>query len=229
LSHGLQFLAALTWSHSIDNRSNNWINYQPLLKGDSDFDVRENFQAALTYNLNPFGSRVARYFTNGWAFDLRAFARSATPVDVYGSAYVAEDGTQQYARPNLIPGLPLYVFGSRDTIPGGRKFNFSAFQSVTGALGNAPRNLLRGFNANEIDFAARREIMLGDKVRLQFRAETFNILNHPVFGAIYNTLTSGPTQFGQAYNTLNVALENENSLYEQGGPRSLQLAAKILF
>lgn len=229
LNHGLQFLASLTWSHSIDNRSNNWINYQPLLKGDSDFDVRENFQTALTYNVSPFGSPVVRHFTNGWAFDLRAYARSATPVDIYGAAYVAADGTQQYARPNLIPGVPLYVYGSRDTIPGGRDFNFNAFKSVSGTLGNAPRNLLHGFDANEIDFAARRDIDLGDKIHLQLRAEAFNILNHPVFGAIYNTLTSGPTQFGQAYNTLNVALKNQNSLYEQGGPRSLQLAAKVSF
>jgi len=229
LSHGLQFLASMTWSHSIDNRSNNWINYQPLLKGDSDFDVRENFQAALTYNLSPFGSSLARHFTNGWAFDLRAFARSATPVDVYGAAYVASDGTQQYARPNLIPGVPLYVSGPRDVIPGGREFNFNAFETVTGALGDAPRNLLRGFDANEIDIAARREILLGGKAKLQFRAEAFNILNHPVFGAIYNTLTSGSAQFGRAYNTLNIALTNQNSLYEQGGPRSLQLAAKISF
>jgi hypothetical protein len=229
LSHGLQFLASMTWSHSIDNRSNNWINYQPLLKGDSDFDVRMNFQAALTYNLSPFGSPLSRHFTNGWAFDLRTFARSATPVDVYGSAYVAADGTQQYARPNLISGVPLYVSGPRDVIPGGRKLNYSAFEGVTGALGNAPRNLLKGFDANEIDFGMRREFLLGAKVKLQFRAEAFNILNHPVFGTIYNTLTSGASQFGQAHNTLNIALTNQNSLYEQGGPRSLQLAAKISF
>jgi hypothetical protein len=161
--------------------------------------------------------------------DLRAFARSATPADVEGAAYVAADGTEQYARPNLVPGVPLYVFGPRAVIPGGREFNFNAFQSVTGALGNAPRNLLRGFDANEIDFAARRDVDLSENVRLELRAEAFNVLNHPVFGAIYNTLTSGPAQFGQAYNTLNVALENENSLYEQGGPRSLQLAAKVSF
>jgi hypothetical protein len=229
LSHGLQFLASMTWSHSIDNRSNNWINYQPLLKGDSDFDVRENFQAALTYSPNPIGSPFARHLTGGWAFDLRAFARSATPIDVYGAAYVAADGTQQYARPNLVPGVPLYVTGSRSAIPGGRKINFNAFEAVTGALGNAPRNMLRGFDANEIDFAVRREILIGEKAHIQFRAEAFNILNHPVFGAIYNTLTSGVTQFGQAYNTLNIALVNQNSLYAQGGPRSLQLAAKILF
>lgn len=229
LNHGLQFLASLTWSHSIDNRSNNWINYEPLLKGDSDFDVRENFEAALTYNLNPSGSRAIRHLTDGWAFDLRAYARSAVPVDVYGDLYVAADGTEQYARPNLVPDVPLYVFGPRSSIPGGREFNFNAFESATGTLGNAPRNFLRGFDANEIDFATRREIMLGDKVHLQFRAEAFNILNHPVFGAIYNTLTSGPTQFGQAYNTLNIALQNQNSLYEQGGPRSLQLAAKVFF
>jgi hypothetical protein len=78
-------------------------------------------------------------------------------VDVYGDAYVASNGTQQYARPNVVAGEPFYVYGSRDAIPGGRKINFNAFQNVTGAMGDAPRNFLRGFGANEIDFAMRRQ------------------------------------------------------------------------
>jgi hypothetical protein len=64
---------------------------------------------------------------------------------------------------------------------------------------------------------------------MQFRAEAFNILNHPNFGAIYNTMNSGAALFGQAENTLNVGLKNQSALYEQGGPRSLQLALKLLF
>jgi hypothetical protein len=230
LNHGLQFLASMTWSHSIDNVSNSFISYEPLLKGDSDFDVRLNFQTALTYSVPTLSSRgILGSMSANWALDLRSFSRTAAPVDVYGSAYIASNGTQQYSRPNLISGEPLYLNGSRSEIPGGRKINFDAFQAVTSSLGNAPRNFLRGFGSNEIDLALRRQFDLFETVKAQLRVEAFNVLNHPSFGAIYNTLDSGPNQFGQAYNTLNVGLLNQSSLYEQGGPRSLQFALKLLF
>ena len=230
LAHGFQLLASTTWSHSIDNRSTNFISYQPLLKGDSDFDVRENFQAAATYDLPRIErGRAAHLVADGWALDLRGFSRTAAPVDIQGAAYVASNGTEQYARPNLVPGEPFYLYGNRSVIPGGRSINFAAFQAVKGAGGDAPRNFLRGFGANEVDLALRRQFDAGDRVRIQFRAEAFNVLNHPDFGAIYNTLRSGPTLFGRAYNTLNIGLKNQNPLYEQGGPRSLQLALKVVF
>jgi hypothetical protein len=230
LMHGFELLASMTWAHSIDNRSTSFINFQPLVKADSDFDIRENFQLAATYNAPaPVGSRLLGMVARGWALDVRAFARSAPPVDVFGSAYIAPDGTEEYARPNVVPGAPLYIHAPDASIPGGKRFNFAAFQAVTGTQGNAPRNFLRGFPAAEIDAAVRREFRLENDLRFQFRAEAFNILNHPIFGSIYNDLTYGPGQFGLAYNTLNVALKNQSALYEQGGPRSLQLALKILF
>jgi hypothetical protein len=230
LASGLQILAAYTWSHSIDNLSTSYVSYQPLLKGDSDFDVRSNFQAALTYNI-PSRVHVApvSFLTKNWSIDLRAFSRTAAPVDIYGTSYIAADGTQQYARPNIVSGTPFYIYGSRSAIPGGRQINFSAFQTVSGSVGTAPRNFLRGFGANELDVAFRREFDFSERFKMQFRAESFNLLNHPAFGAIYNTMNYGPSQFGLAYNTLNVNLKNENALYAQGGPRSLQLALKILF
>jgi Carboxypeptidase regulatory-like domain len=230
LSHGLQILAAMTWSHSIDNLSTSFINYEPLLKGDSDFDVRDNFQAALTYDVPVIHSdHLLRPIINNWSIDLRSFVRTAAPVDIFGSTYIASNGTEQYARPNLIPGVPLYVYGPRDQIPGGREINFDAFQTVTGSLGNAPRNFVRGFGENETDLAIRRQLSLSEHLKMQFRAEAFNLLNRPDFGAIYNTMNTGASLFGQAENTLNVSLKNQSALYEQGGPRSLQLALKLLF
>jgi hypothetical protein len=230
LAHGFELLSSMTWSHSIDNRSSSFINYQPLLKADSDFDIRNNFQIAATYNApSPVASRAVRLIAEGWAFDTRAFSRSAAPVDIYGSAYIAADGTQEYARPNVVPGVPLYRYGPRTSIPGGKQFNYAAFEAVRGTQGNAPRNFLRGFSATEVDVAVRREFPVEHDMRIQFRAEAFNLLNHPIFGSIYNNLNHGPSQFGLAYNTLNVAFKNQSALYEQGGPRSLQLALKILF
>ena len=230
LTHGLQLLASMTWSHSIDNLSTNFVSYQPLLKANSDFDIRNNFQIAATYDVPAIDSGgVLRAITNGWSVDVRAFFRTAEPVDVYGDLYIAPNGTEQYSRPNLVPQTPLYVYGPRNEIPGGRAININAFQSLSGAVGNSPRNVAQGFGANEIDFAFRRQFKISRRVQLLCRAEAFNILNHPNFGAIYNTTDYGPSQFGQAYNTLNVGLANQNPLYQQGGPRSLQLALKVLF
>jgi len=48
------------------------------------------------------------------------------------------------------------------------------------------------------------------------------------FGSIYNNL-SNTSQFGYAYNTLNSQLGGLNSLYQMGGPRSLQAALKVIF
>jgi hypothetical protein len=70
---------------------------------------------------------------------------------------------------------------------------------------------------------------------LQFRAEAFNLLNHPAFGNFNNYWPSGRYNpsclcgFGVAGATSNNSLGGENSLYQTGGPRSLQIALKLLF
>lgn len=228
LADGFQLLASMTWSHSIDNRSSSFVSYLPLQKGDSDFDVRMNFQLAATYNLPDFTRRrSAGLVVNGWSLDARAFSRSAPPVDIYGNAFIASDGTEEYARPDLVPDAPYYV--RANNLPGGKRLNFAAFRSVASTEGDAPRNFLRSFGATEVDAALRRDFRTEHDLHLQFRAEAFNLLNHPMFGAIYNNLIYGPGQFGLAYNTLNVAFKDQSALYEQGGPRSLQLALKFLF
>ena len=65
-------------------------------------------------------------------------------------------------------------------------------------------------------------------MKFQLRADTFNILNHPNF-----TNPSALVQFGSAYlasrSTLNNGLGGLNPLFQQGGPRSIQVAAKITF
>lgn len=75
----------------------------------------------------------------------------------------------------------------------------------------------------------RREFSITERFHLQLRAEGFNVLNHPIFGAIYNQLSVGSARFGLAYNTMNTQLGGLNSLYQMGGPRSLQLALKLRF
>src|SRR5204863_3657343 len=93
--------------------------------------------------------------------------------------------------------------------------------------GNAPRNFLRGLGAWQMDVAVRREFPIHERLKLQFRAEAFNIFNHPNFGFI-NTITGG-TQFGQATATLAQSLGGLSGLYQMGGPRSMQFGLKLVF
>ncbi len=229
LSRGLQALAFYTWAHSIDNASNNFGIFQ-LLRSSSDFDIRHNLQAALTYELpgtytNPALSVILRH----WALDARISARSALPVNILGPLKF-DPATQQfeYFQPNLMSGQPLYLYGSQ--YPGGRIINFNAFQAApAGTQGDLPRNYARGFDAVQADVAVRREFPIHEELRLQFRAEAFNVLNHPNFGMITNTLNSGAATFGYATNTLNSSLGGLNPIYQVGGPRSLQVALKLIF
>jgi hypothetical protein len=241
LSRGLQALASYTWSHSIDNASNNSLLFE-LLRASSDFDIQHNFQAAVTYDIpgtysNPVLSMALRH----WGLDTRISARSGLPVDIIGTRDF-NPATQQYQtfHPDLVPGQPLYVKSlqtcpgtagiSPPPVPGGRLINYCAFTpSAAGTDGNTPRNFARGFNGVEADLALRREFAIHEGLRLQFRAEAFNIFNHANFGFVQNHLFYGPSQFGFANNTLNNALGGLSALYQTGGPRSLQLALKLLF
>jgi len=228
LSHGLQALASYTWSHAIDNLSNDNTPASPLIRGNADFDVRHNFSGAVTYDLpGRYANPALGAVLSHWSIDLRQTARSAFPFDITNGIGFLPTGQQVTIRPDIVLGAPIYV--SNATAPGGRVVNFQAFTNKAGAIGNEPRNFVRGFAAWQTDLAFRREFALHERLKLQFRAEVFNLFNHPNFGAIDSSLADGPALFGRAQSTLNNALGGLNPLYQLGGPRSIQFALKLTF
>lgn len=58
------------------------------------------------------------------------------------------------------------------------------------------RNFVGGFGAFQVDMAVRRDFSLNERLKLQFRAEAFNVFNHPQFEAIDGTRTDGDGKFG---------------------------------
>jgi hypothetical protein len=223
---GVHALAAYTWSHSIDFGSQD--SALPVTRASSDFDVRDNFQAGLSWDLpSTLQSGMLAPVFRGWGVDIRAMARSGYPITLLGN-HVTDPvtGSQYYTNVNLVPDVPLYLRGRQ--YPGGRAINRAAVSLPTGSSsGTAPRNYLRGFDADQINLAARREFSLHERLKLQFRAETFNLFNHPNFGYVDPTLTDAT--FGQATMMLNSSLGTVSSLYQQGGARSMQFALKVLF
>jgi hypothetical protein len=100
--------------------------------------------------------------------------------------------------------------------------------------------VLRGFGATQWDFAIHREFPIRESLKLQFRAEMFNILNHPNFGPPSGGWPFPP--FGVSTQMLGASLAGTNAganagsgsgafdpLYQLGGPRSIQLALKLTF
>jgi hypothetical protein len=227
LAKGLQVLTSYTWSHALDDDS---VDNQTIIpvRGNSAYDVRHNFASALTYDIPAVSNEpIVGSLIRGWSIDASVRARSAFPVDILGTQFInPADGTLVAARANRREGIPLYV--NDNLAPGGRRINRDAFSIPgTGTFGNLGRNIVRGLGAWQVDMAVRRQISLSEKVRLQLRVEAFNVFNHPNFGSISTVLTA--TNFGQATAMLNRQLTGLNSLYQIGGPRSMQVALKIIF
>ena len=227
-------------------------------RGPSDFDVRNSASFALTYEIpspkvNGFVNALLRHWSTENVFQ----ARSAPPVDInyYETYFFA--GATIAIRPDVAPGIPLYLYGPQ--YPGGKAFNNTPGAVIGGCSdgsqsigpfcpppidpstgdparqGDLGRNALRGFGAWQWDFAAHRDFPIRERLKLQFRAELFNVLNHPNFGAPIGNLSDG-SSFGLSQQTLaqNLNIGNQGSggfspLYQFGGPRSVQFALKLTF
>jgi len=243
LASRVQILASYTWSHSIDNLSSdispdlpgrtlsNYLN-PDLNRGDSDFDVRHSLNGALIVELPGPRSRGLATLLKNWRANTIFFARSALPSDV---VKLSLDGHHI----NYVGGQPLYIYGSQ--YPGGKRYNPAAF-AVTpdNQTGNLGRNVLRGFRAWQVDFALHRQIPLTEHASMEFRAEAFNILNHPNFAnptdsTYLNTVLFPAPRFGIATGMLANGLSSLlipgelNPLFQIGGPRTMQFALRLNF
>jgi len=245
LSFGLQALLAYTWSHSIDIGSSDASFELPADKADpqrdrgpSDFDVRNNLQAAFLYGLPfPHLGKVADIFLRGWSLDGIFLARSATPVDVTITRQLGLDLVS--VRPDPIIGKPLYI--QDRAVAGSERINRAAFtvpiEARQGILG---RNSLRGFAFTQLDFGVARQFHFNERVTLQWKAELFNVLNHPNFAnpdgflGNYSPPLELNSLFGVSTSTaarapINGVTNGLTPLYRIGGPRSIQLSLKLAF
>jgi hypothetical protein len=239
LANNLQVLSHYTWSHSLDNASNESAPFAPSLflvpdedRGSSDFDIRHNFSLALSYDLPRLRNRnIGEAFLRNWTIQTFVIARSAPPVNVISTRDL---GFGSFSlRPDYVDNQPLYINDS--SIAGGRRFNPAAFRVPTqtrqGSLG---RNALRGFPLFQTDLGIVRSFPIKEKFGIEFKAEVFNIFNHPNFGNPDADVTRVDT-FGKALQMLGKDLGaggtsgGLNPLYQVGGPRSIQLSLRAHF
>ena len=147
---------------------------------------------------------------------------------------IAGNGDQNAAnnqRPNVVPGQPLYIASSA---PPFRVANPAAFAvPAAGTYGDAGRNILRSSGLQQLDVGLFKTMKATERVSVQFRAEFFNVYNHPNFAtpaASGNNLLTAGKFFGVSQEMASASSGGLLlPLFNSGGPRSIQLALKLLF
>ena len=187
-----------TWSHSIDNASDGQ-DYvanasQPdnsyrtdFERGNSNFDVRQRFVAALSYNVPNFFKRYPR-LGNGWQLNTIVTLRTGSPFHV--NFFDDFNGTGEFfPRPDLVGNpysgtstpnnfLNLSAFKVPCTLDAGGACIPSTFH-----FGNLGRNSLIGPGYANVDFSILKTTKITERVSLQLRVEVFNIFNRPNFSS----------------------------------------------
>ena len=247
--HGLSGFAGYTWSKSLDDASDG-IDFNSAtvalpqdsnnLKaehGPSNFDTRHRFTAAFTYQLPRLLG--PKRLAEGWQVNTIVTAQSGRPVPIVSASDTSGFGfptpANSHQRPNLVPGVnPInsdWASGP-DTIG---YLNANAFAqpavpdptAVLGSFGDLGRNAIYGPHFWNVDFAFAKSTQIFERMNLQFRAEFFNIFNHPNF-ALPNWFVNpgvGPT--GLITQTPDQAQTNPG--LGGGGPRVVQLGLKLIF
>lgn len=257
LSSRIQALLNYTYSHSLDNASNDVIaglsNTVISAANDyssSDFDVRHSFSGALTFAIPSVGrSGALARLTRDWSLDTVIVARTGFPINPEVSSPSSLGAS--HIRPDLVPGQPFYLSGAQcaqvfgpvsqggngvlqggQVCPGGKGLNPAAFnttapvsQNRQGTLG---RNAIPGFGLTQVDLSIGRRFAITDRLNLQFRADAFNLFNHPNFTNPSGNPVSAPS-FLLSQETLNTGLGGLNPIFQEGGPRSLQLSLRLAF
>jgi hypothetical protein len=224
LAKGLTFNTSYTFSKSIDNNSVGSSNpqaqdYRNLSaeRALSDFDARHRFVLSGTYIL-PFKANgaFASRLVQGWTMSPIVNLQSGSPFSPIIAVTDAKGSLEAFDRPFLVPGVPLYL---PNPSPAGF-LNPAAFTRQATGFGDAGRNILRAPGFEDIDFSIAKTTVIKERASLQFRAEAFNLFNHPNFGQPTNNLASAV--FGQITAT-------RTARGDLGSSRQLQLGLKLIF
>jgi Carboxypeptidase regulatory-like domain/TonB dependent receptor len=241
ISTSLQALINYSWAHSLDNSSSDQVIglSDTVVSGardyaSSDFDVRQSFSGAISYSIpTTLRSGFLALLTRDWSIESVVVARTGFPFNAIVVGTSPDPGGIVRTRPDLVPGRPLWIPASE--APGGKMLDYNPV-TMTGAFqvpstprqGTEGRNDIPGFGMTQADLSVSRKFPLWERLNLQFRADAFNVLNHPNF-----TNPLGYIQFGNTYlqslQMLNQGLGGLNPIFQQGGPRSLQLSLRLSF
>ena len=195
MDRGLQVLASYTWSHSIDVSTDSNGGGAPMDAfnwrrdyGNANWDIRHRFVTSFVYDLPSVnGPNVVRWMLGHWQANGIFTAQTGIPFNVLISPDQANIGRGNQ-RPNVV-GTPSANCGSGHLV---RCIDSSAFaMPAPFTFGNAGRNILVGPGLVDADFSVLKDFPVKERLKFQFRAEMFNIFNHPNFGNPNTTWNTG--------------------------------------
>jgi hypothetical protein len=225
LARSFTFNASYTLSKSIDNNSvgssnpeaQNFRNLR-LERALSDFDARQRFVVSGVYSL-PFKAERAALgrLVEGWSVSPILNLQSGNPFSPI--VPLLPDGSGSllaFDRPDIVPGQSIKLDHRTPDL----WFNKNAFVRHPGGFGNAGRNIITGPGFSNVDLSLVKLTPIKESVNVQFRAEAFNILNHPNFTQPNRTLNSA--DFGKITAT-------RSTRGDLGSSRQIQFGLKLMF
>jgi hypothetical protein len=206
-AHGLQLQGAYTYSKSIDNASSFENSLNPLnfrfTRGVSLFDARHRFVFSYYWEIPiPKKQGLSGKFLNGWGTSGIVTAQAGFPIRITTGNSLESIDNELFSSSAFEPvGVPNILMPFRTQDP--RTHNNLAFDPALftaniplGSTGNSPRTVCCGPGISNIDLTILKSTALGERVKMEFRTEFYNLFNHTQFIGVQGDISQG-IQFGK--------------------------------
>lgn len=226
---GLQLGVAWTWSKFLNTTDFDGNTVSPFIParsreyGLSTYDRTHNLRINFLYALPkvPWNDFASRWILNGWEVSgiLAFISGSPTGVGLQTTNNADITGTPSAGARVDMSGDAVLPKSERTF---DRNFRTEVFSvPAKGTLGNASRTYLRGPGTENVDLSVIKNFPLGERFRLQFRAEAYNAFNHTQFAGFDTT-----ARFDPQGRQVNMNLSQFNS---SRPPRQMQFALRFVF
>jgi hypothetical protein len=225
-------LSNYTWSHCVSNWDfagelagpvyQSSSSSRSAERGNCGFDHRQVVNVSLVYNSPGLGHSLAKAITKNWQLGAISSLATGNPIQLSDGGKDISLSAQGLDRPENI--LPSQVYLKQATGSAINWFNPQAFACYgnptgtscsifTGQFGDLGRNSLYGPGQISFDTSLTRRFDFGERMKLDFRADFFNVLNHANPNNPTATITSS----------------NFGLITAFGTPRQIQMALKLYF
>jgi Carboxypeptidase regulatory-like domain/TonB-dependent Receptor Plug Domain len=249
--HGFSGFSTYTFSKSLDGASDG-INFNfanaafpqdstnlPAEKGPSTFDTRHRWTTAINYDV-PDLHRIPHVLGAGWQLNSIVTVQSGRPINIITDAGGVNSNFVE--RPDILPGvnaiLPHWTPTTGYLNPAAFSYPAMTAADPNGYFGDLGRDQIFGPGFWNYDFSTTKNFRLRERLTLQFRAEFFNIFNHPNFALPSNVITPGfladhvtpnPNSSTAGLITQTPDVAQGNPGLGGGGPRVMQFGLRLQF
>jgi hypothetical protein len=244
MSRSLFFGVSYTWSHDLTTATGDTNFVRPdqytrlAYYGPSGNDRRQNFAFNYVYNLPRLErlNMVERFLLGGWQLSGVTIFQSGTP---FGIGYSITGVSQQNITGSTTEGARVYLLGNPNTgsdNPYNRLNGAMVAPPQVGSIGlESGVNYLTGPGINEWDMSLQKQFSIKERMKLQFRADAFNVWNHTQFSGINSTVNFASLT---NWNPTNLYLKADGTVNNLNGfgtvngsrsPRIMQLVVRLQF